>query len=530
MTRASALDAAARSMPATALTTEPAPRSRADADRRLTDSNQAWLGKIVDGRYRVLEVIGRGGMGVVYRVEHLRMGKIAAMKVLHRDLASDPEVVAAVRARGRRGLEAAPPAHRAGVRLRHRAGRAVPDHGVRARARPRAHHRARRPDAVVARGAAARADLRRAAGGARARHRPSRSQARERADHAHRPAAATTRRCSTSGSRSSSSARAPTTETDRQQIVGTPYFMSPEQIRGDDVDARTDIYSFGALMFELLTGQHLFTGSTAVGVLTKHLTAEPDAPSMRAPKMGIDPRVDHLCRKALAKDPSERWQTAAELARGDRGGLRRDRRRRDRARRATRRRARSPAARLVARATTTTSDLRLRRSDIDAFERGLKRRRVSCSLARRRCSCSAASAPAAWCVTREPPPLHEEREPNDDAAHANKIAAGTPITGYLGKRRSRERGRSRHVRRAVAGGQPARRHRARHRRCRTSTSTSRSPTATACTARPPTRAASARARSLHRRAIDGPLVDHRRPDARARTRSARSRTSAIRTR
>src|SRR5829696_4092660 len=62
-------------------------------DRRLTSSNQAWLGKVVDGRYRVLEVIGRGGMGVVYRVEHLRMGKIAAMKVLHRDLAQVADVV-----------------------------------------------------------------------------------------------------------------------------------------------------------------------------------------------------------------------------------------------------------------------------------------------------------------------------------------------------------------------------------------------------------------------------------------------------
>ena len=62
-------------------------------DRRLSDSNRAWLGKVVDGRYRVLEVIGRGGMGVVYRVEHLRMGKIAAMKVLHRDLAQQPDVI-----------------------------------------------------------------------------------------------------------------------------------------------------------------------------------------------------------------------------------------------------------------------------------------------------------------------------------------------------------------------------------------------------------------------------------------------------
>ena len=88
MTRASALDAAARS------DTEVGSSSRAvSEDRRLSDSNQAWLGKVVDGRYRVIEVIGRGGMGVVYRVEHLRMGKVAAMKVLHRDLASDPEVI-----------------------------------------------------------------------------------------------------------------------------------------------------------------------------------------------------------------------------------------------------------------------------------------------------------------------------------------------------------------------------------------------------------------------------------------------------
>src|SRR6478609_10773328 len=82
MTHASALDAAARSS------------ASISEDRRLSDSNREWLGKIVDGRYKVLEVIGRGGMGVVYRVEHLRMGKVAAMKVLHKDLASEPDVVA----------------------------------------------------------------------------------------------------------------------------------------------------------------------------------------------------------------------------------------------------------------------------------------------------------------------------------------------------------------------------------------------------------------------------------------------------
>src|SRR6185369_177472 len=62
-------------------------------DRRVNASNQAWLGRVVDGRYRVIELIGRGGMGVVYKVEHLRMGKIAAMKVLHTELATDAEMV-----------------------------------------------------------------------------------------------------------------------------------------------------------------------------------------------------------------------------------------------------------------------------------------------------------------------------------------------------------------------------------------------------------------------------------------------------
>src|SRR5258706_16087317 len=105
MPHASALEAAARKTGQTA----PSPIAPTDppsdpdspssdsmplGDRRLSDSNQAWLGKVVDGRYRVIEVIGRGGMGVVYRVEHLRMGKIAAMKVLHRDLIGDPEGVA----------------------------------------------------------------------------------------------------------------------------------------------------------------------------------------------------------------------------------------------------------------------------------------------------------------------------------------------------------------------------------------------------------------------------------------------------
>ena len=402
------------------------------ADRRLSDSNQAWLGRIVDGRYRVIEVIGRGGMGVVYRVEHLRMGKIAAMKVLHRDLASDPEVVqrfereaAAVSklhhphtvqvfdfgtAQGAlylimeyvRGLDLAHVIERDGPMAW---SRAAPLLAQICGALGEAHelgivHRDLKPENVL---------ITRTTGGR---------------DYA---------KVLDFGLAKLDQARAPTTETGKQQIVGTPYFMSPEQIRGDEVDARTDIYSFGALMFELLTGQHLFTGSTAMGVLTKHLTAPPDAPSARMPKAGIDARVDKLCARALAKEPGARWQSAAELAEAieevfaqtdaHEGG------------RSSRRLAKPSLAVPIDEA----SDHKLRRSDIDAFERGIRARRYLMWGVAAILVLGGAGA-AVWAAMREPPPLVEEHEPNDDVAHANKIAANTKVTGFVGRRRSPQDG------------------------------------------------------------------------------------------
>ena len=70
--------------------------SRCGSDIRARASAEgadAWIGRVVDGRYRVQARVGTGGMGAVYRVEHVRMGKVAAMKVLHRELAGDPQVV-----------------------------------------------------------------------------------------------------------------------------------------------------------------------------------------------------------------------------------------------------------------------------------------------------------------------------------------------------------------------------------------------------------------------------------------------------
>ena len=430
MTHASPLEAAQRASGAPAATgTGTAGELERLGDRRLSDSNRTWLGKVVDGRYRVLEVIGRGGMGVVYRVEHLRMGKIAAMKVLHRDLAHDPEIVQ------RFEREAA-----AISKLHHPHTVQVFDFGnasgnlylimelVRGQDLARIIER----DGPVPWSRAA----------------PLLAQVCGALQEAHelgivhrdlKPENVLITR--TTGGRDYAKVldfglakldqRAPQRETDRH-IVGTPYFMAPEQIRGDEVDARTDIYSFGALMFELLTGEHLYTGSTAVGVLTKHLTAEPDAPSMRAPKQAIPPAVDQVCRKALARDPSARWHSAAELGAaieeiysetvhdtnpGSRSG------------------SRGLAGGRLVLERDDPSDLRLRRSDIDAFERSLRRRRVIL-LGITAAIATGAIVAAAVLLSREIPTLREEREPNDDVSQANRIAPGTPVLGYLGKRHS----------------------------------------------------------------------------------------------
>lgn len=91
------------------------------------------------------------------------------------------------------------------------------------------------------------------------------------------------------------------------RVIGTAEYIAPEQIRGEQVDARTDIYSFGVVMYELLTGCVPFSGMNYALVLEQHLSADPIPPSHVAPKAGIPPLLDELVLQALAKDPVERF-------------------------------------------------------------------------------------------------------------------------------------------------------------------------------------------------------------------------------
>jgi serine/threonine-protein kinase len=94
-------------------------------------------------------------------------------------------------------------------------------------------------------------------------------------------------------------------------VIGTAQYLSPEQARGDPVDARSDVYSLGCVLYEILTGDPPFTGDTPISVAYQHVREDPIPPSER--HEGISPELDAVVLKALAKNPENRYQTAAEM-------------------------------------------------------------------------------------------------------------------------------------------------------------------------------------------------------------------------
>jgi beta-lactam-binding protein with PASTA domain/predicted Ser/Thr protein kinase len=94
-------------------------------------------------------------------------------------------------------------------------------------------------------------------------------------------------------------------------VIGTAQYLSPEQARGDTVDARSDVYSLGCVLYEILTGEPPFVGDSPVAVAYQHVREDPVPPSQR--HSGISPELDAVVLKALAKNPENRYQTAAEM-------------------------------------------------------------------------------------------------------------------------------------------------------------------------------------------------------------------------
>ncbi len=95
-------------------------------------------------------------------------------------------------------------------------------------------------------------------------------------------------------------------------ILGTFQYMAPEQLEGKEADARTDIFAFGSVLYEMVTGRKAFAGTSQASLIASILEKQPE------PITSIQPlapaTLDHVVRKCLAKDPDERWQSAADVA------------------------------------------------------------------------------------------------------------------------------------------------------------------------------------------------------------------------
>ncbi|MDF3310961.1 Stk1 family PASTA domain-containing Ser/Thr kinase [Rhodococcus sp. T2V] len=109
--------------------------------------------------------------------------------------------------------------------------------------------------------------------------------------------------------RAISDASSPMTQT--AAVIGTAQYLSPEQARGEQVDARSDVYSLGCVLFEILTGEPPFKGDSPVAVAYQHVREDPQTPSVVNPD--IPRELDSVILKAMSKNPANRYQTAADM-------------------------------------------------------------------------------------------------------------------------------------------------------------------------------------------------------------------------
>lgn len=272
-------------------------------------------GSTLADKFEVIDLLGEGAMGRIYRARQISLDKIIAIKVLHRHLAADPKVVK------RFHREA-----RAASRLSHANALQVIDFGEAADgtlyiameylqgldlqklikrdfpftpnrighllgqildALEEAHlagvvHRDLKPDNVLV------------------------LDSREMGERV--------KVCDFGIAKIAESDDGMSALTMSGFVCGTPEYMAPEQARGEELDARADLYSAGVILYQLLTGERPFTADTAIGVISKHLAEQPVPPRVRKPGWGIPRALEAVCMKALVKDREQRYATATEMA------------------------------------------------------------------------------------------------------------------------------------------------------------------------------------------------------------------------
>jgi serine/threonine protein kinase len=280
----------------------------------LTDASASdpRIGTLLAGKYQIEALIGRGGMGTIYRATHVMLGKPVAVKVIRPDV----EITADIVTRFQREARAASQLDHPNIATVHdlgqledgtlyiameliegetlkaviaRDGRITPDRIVRllgqvTSALAAAHragiiHRDLKPQNIM---------VTRGAGG---------DEIAKLLDFG------IAKTIDQSGTQLTSTGLS----------LGTPHYMAPEQASGSNVDARTDIYSLGVILYEMLVGTVPFDDPSTPAVLVKHLSEPPMRPSERRPDLELPPALEAIALRCLEKSPDARFQTADEL-------------------------------------------------------------------------------------------------------------------------------------------------------------------------------------------------------------------------
>jgi beta-lactam-binding protein with PASTA domain len=279
----------------------------------VTDSTVNQGVRLLAGRYQIGELIGRGGMADVRVGTDARLGRRVAIKLLKPALANDP----AFRTRFRReAQDAAKMAHPTIVRIFDAGEETVTDPDGNEAQIPfivMEYVDGRLLKDILAEGPLEPAEAVRVAGQVLTALEYS-----HRAGVVHRDIKPGNIMVAANGqvkvmdfgiARAISESSATIAET--SAIVGTAQYFSPEQARGETVDARTDLYSTGVVLFELLTGRAPFRGENPVAVAYQHVNQNPVSPSSINPK--VSPALDAVVLRALAKDRFQRFQNATEF-------------------------------------------------------------------------------------------------------------------------------------------------------------------------------------------------------------------------
>ncbi len=396
------------------------------------------IGVIVAERYRILEAIGRGGMGIVYKVEHTRIGKLLAMKLLTGELSRNPDVVRRFKQEALTASKLSSPNtvqvfdFGAAEGLTYLVmelvtgddlGRVLRGGGplpfsrlgkimiqvcsslIEAHAHGIVHRDIKPENIMLMRALRDGTDVAKVLDFGLAKLREG-SELND--------------------------------VTSQGAIVGTPYFMAPEQIRGEPVDNRTDIYALGALMYRALTGQYPFSGPTPMSVFTKHLTEEPVSPSVRVPELKVPVGAGEIVLKALQKDPEQRWQKIEDLQAAlveevrsistssvdnllDSGQLRR-------LAKVAAETDLKPVQGRVAPVPLATRD------ELVAYERKLRRTKYTAIGSAVLLTAAAGAVGAHFLVKEHAAFSGVEVEPNDSAAEAQPMPFGKSVSGQIGKR------------------------------------------------------------------------------------------------